>query len=31
VTILDRAALERAACECYKAGRRDALEIPRPL
>ena len=30
VTILDRDALERAACECYAAGRRDHLEIPAP-
>ncbi|HYC67108.1 MAG TPA: Crp/Fnr family transcriptional regulator [Brevundimonas sp.] len=31
VTILDRSALERAACECYTAGRRDILDIPRQL
>ena len=31
VTILDRDALERAACECYRAGRRDHLDIPTPL
>jgi CRP-like cAMP-binding protein len=31
VTILDRSALERAACECYTAGRRDVLDIPRQL
>ena len=31
VTILDRDALERAACECYTAGRRDHLDIPTPL
>lgn len=30
VTILDRAALERAACECYPNGRRSSLEIPSP-
>lgn len=31
VTIVDRDALERVACECYAAGRRDQLDIPRPL
>ena len=31
VTILDRSALERAACECYTAGRRDILDIPDQL
>ena len=30
VTILDRAALERAACECYPNGRRSSLDIPKP-
>ena len=30
VTILDRAALERAACECYPNGRRSSLDIPQP-
>jgi CRP-like cAMP-binding protein len=30
VSILDRGILERAACECYQNGKRDALEIPRP-
>ena len=30
VTILDRAALERAACECYTNGRRSSLDIPKP-
>ena len=30
VTILDRGALERAACECYRNGRRSSLDIPRP-
>jgi CRP-like cAMP-binding protein len=30
VTIVDREVLERAACECYRNGQRDALEIPRP-
>ena len=30
VTILDRGALERAACECYPNGRRSSLEIPSP-
>lgn len=30
VTILDRAALERAACECYPNGRRSSLDIPAP-
>jgi CRP-like cAMP-binding protein len=30
VTILDRGALERAACECYPNGQRDSIEIPTP-
>jgi CRP-like cAMP-binding protein len=30
VTILDRAALERAACECYRHGQRSSLDIPEP-
>lgn len=30
VTIVDRAALERAACECYRHGQRSSLDIPQP-
>lgn len=30
VTIIDRAALERAACECYHHGQRDSIDIPQP-
>ena len=30
VTIIDRAALERAACECYRHGQRSSLDIPEP-
>jgi len=30
VTIVDRTALERAACECYSAGLRSSLDIPEP-
>jgi CRP-like cAMP-binding protein len=30
VTIVDRAALERAACECSPNGRRSSLDIPQP-
>lgn len=30
VTIVDRTALERAACECYSAGLRSSLDLPEP-
>ena len=30
VTILDRGALERAACECYPNGVRSSFDIPKP-
>jgi CRP-like cAMP-binding protein len=30
VTILDRGALERAACECYTNGLRASIDIPQP-